>query len=549
MDYGTATATTTRSTMVQQPARIFPFVRGYKSVHIQKEFLKEKLRVRERYWRPAKDVLILPKEDKANNNADSQCCWIIPDGVVWRKFLPLLTLLVEQEVCRLFLLESAVEWMDYRNLSPCVTTEDGQCIPESSAMQERFKIQKLLQTHSESVFPLCDLSIRDEECDEWDLLGYSEMSIAERSRHALVRAGRILQQQGSSSAEIWLVSSDSEFISQFPSEDGVQIMAIEQLVDSLAKRNLAVGDETIEKIRLLKDRCEEEYRRRNAARITKGQDSAQKYLSKDQIQDGLRNGLLVKGRLNVTTENPKEATVSVSSGETYFINQQLGHFNRAFHQDIVVLQPLPRSEWGHPVGRRRLVHHRDDDDENNNSAVAEADVLQAVPSARVVAIVSPSRRQFVATMIDAPGSEESACLVIPRDIRIPRIRIQTNGWRNFVNQRLLVQVDGWEPTSNYPQGRCIQILGLIADLETEIACLLHENEVFLDPFSAASQTCLPKEGPQWQIPQEEIEKRRDLRTCCQIFSVDPPGCQDIDDTMHARGKYAIRLVDYVTDSL
>jgi hypothetical protein len=534
--------------MVQQPARIFPFVRDYNSVHIQKEFLKEKLRVRERYWRKAKDVLILPKQDQANTNADSQCsCWIIPDGVIWRKFLPLLTLFVEQDVCRLFLLESAVEWMDYRNLSPCVTTEDGQCIPESSAMQERHKIQKLIQTHSESVFPLCDLSIREEECDEWDLLGYSEMSIAERSRHALLRAGRILQQQccSSSSAEIYLVSSDSGFIAQFPPEDGVQLMTIEQLVDSLVKRNLAGrDDETIEKIRLLKDRCEEEYRRRNAARSTKGQDSAQKYLSEDQIQNGLRNGMLVKGRLSVTTENPKEATVSVSGGETYFINQQLGHFNRAFHQDIVVLQTLPQSEWGHPVGRRRLVHHRDDDDENNNNnnpAVAEADVSPAVPSARVVAIASPSRRQFVATMIDLPGSEESACLVIPRDIRIPKIRIQTNAWRNFVNQRLLVQVDGWEPTSNYPQGRCIEILGPIADLETEIACLLHENEVFLDAFSAASQACLPKEGPQWQIPQQEIEKRRDLRTSCRIFSVDPPACQDIDDTMHARGKlYASR---------
>ena len=40
-------------------------------------------------------------------------------------------------------------------------------------------------------------------------------------------------------------------------------------------------------------------------------------------------------------------------------------------------------------------------------------------------------------------------------------------------------------------------------------------------------------SPPWSIPPEEINSRRDLRDYC-IFSVDPPGCQDIDDTMHAR---------------
>lgn len=55
-------------------------------------------------------------------------------------------------------------------------------------------------------------------------------------------------------------------------------------------------------------------------------------------------------------------------------------------------------------------------------------------------------------------------------------------------------------------------------------------------FSPNALSCLPSviDG-RWNIPEEEIEKRRDLRNSI-IFSVDPPGCQDIDDAMHAKSK-------------
>jgi DIS3-like exonuclease 1 len=68
----------------------------------------------------------------------------------------------------------------------------------------------------------------------------------------------------------------------------------------------------------------------------------------------------------------------------------------------------------------------------------------------------------------------------------------------------------------------------------QISCLLHEHEIQLEPFSAKAIAALPPEGSEWTIPSTEVERRRDLRTTHRIFSVDPPGCQDIDDTMHAK---------------
>jgi exoribonuclease R len=239
---------------------------------------------------------------------------------------------------------------------------------------------------------------------------------------------------------------------------------------------------------------------------------------------------LVRGRLNVTYENAREAYVT-ANGVKYFVDENRRHFNRAFHYDVVALEPLPESQWGRPVGKRRLVHHRDDDTDDNNLSLDDISA-PTVPSARVVGIVESSHRVYVATMVDVPSNDESAVLVVPMDIRIPKIRVHTKSWRRFVEQRLLVEIDAWDVTSNYPAGRCLELLGPIADLETEVSALLHENHVALDPFSVAALACLPPAGDAWTIPEEEIQGRRDLRQSRKIFSVDPPGCQDIDDAMH-----------------
>jgi exoribonuclease R len=80
-------------------------------------------------------------------------------------------------------------------------------------------------------------------------------------------------------------------------------------------------------------------------------------------------------------------------------------------------------------------------------------------------------------------------------------------------------------------------LGNVGDLNVEIDCLLRERGIDLSPFSANALACLPSVGDGgWSIDEDEVKKRRDLRNSCRIFSVDPVGCQDIDDAMHAKGE-------------
>jgi DIS3-like exonuclease 1 len=66
--------------------------------------------------------------------------------------------------------------------------------------------------------------------------------------------------------------------------------------------------------------------------------------------------------------------------------------------------------------------------------------------------------------------------------------------------------------------------------------ILVENGISTRPFSDGQLKELPlntAEKP-WVMTQEEISQRRDLRLSHLIFSIDPKGCEDVDDTLSVR---------------
>jgi hypothetical protein len=415
---------------------------------VDRRFLKDaKLRVQERYWR-------LAAENSFHHSKDDLTA-VIPDGVVWRRYLKLLLRLVDQESSlKWILLESAAELLDWRNSSPCIETNDG-CIKEAAALQERNKLKKCVEEHGENVQTLCDLSIREEECDEWNVLDYPGMTVAERSRHALFRAGRFVM--AASASQVLLLVNDKEEYHGNENEE-MRVLSMDELLEFFGER---YPEADMEELLTLKQVCEETYHRRNSPKDDEKSDNVE--LTEEQVQDGLRSGALVRGRLEVTKANPKEAYVSVGKSR-YFVNMESDNYARALHHDVVIVKPLAESQWGRPVGRRRLIQIRAEEEEG-----ADVDGEgPTVPSACIVAVVSSSRREFVATLVDEPAGDERAVLVVPFDIRIPKIRVQSRGWPTYVNQRLLVEIDGWEANSNYPSGHCVTIIGPIGSLETEV---------------------------------------------------------------------------------
>ena len=47
---------------------------------------------------------------------------------------------------------------------------------------------------------------------------------------------------------------------------------------------------------------------------------------------------------------------------------------------------------------------------------------------------------------------------------------------------------------------------------------------------------LPVNSPQyqWQMKECDVNKRRDIRESHLVFSIDPKGCEDVDDTLSIR---------------
>lgn len=50
---------------------------------------------------------------------------------------------------------------------------------------------------------------------------------------------------------------------------------------------------------------------------------------------------------------------------------------------------------------------------------------------------------------------------------------------------MVVRIDSWESTSQYPNGHTVRVLGRAGELETEIQTILVENCIHVSSFSEA----------------------------------------------------------------
>nr|KAF6484003.1 DIS3 like exosome 3'-5' exoribonuclease [Rousettus aegyptiacus] len=91
------------------------------------------------------------------------------------------------------------------------------------------------------------------------------------------------------------------------------------------------------------------------------------------------------------------------------------------------------------------------------------------------------------------------------------------------------KASGESPSEPMPTGR-------IGDLEGEIATILVENSISVAPFSEAQMCEMPVNTPEnpWKVSPEEERERKDLRKTHLVFSIDPKGCEDVDDTLSVR---------------
>jgi len=257
------------------------------------------------------------------------------------------------------------------------------------------------------------------------------------------------------------------------------------------------------------------------------------HLSPASINSGIKNGGLMRGVFYLSTTNYLEGSVSVEGREPVLV-QGLESINRAVDGDSVVVELLARHEWSSSAE----VVLDDEGYDKGDSLEAERQVLAAaakskevVSTGRVVGIVRRKWRQYCGMLQTNPVKGSNRHIFVAAEKKIPKVRIETRQASTLANQRIIVAIDSWPRTSRYPLGHFVRALGKIGDKATENQVLLLEHDIPHSTFSEGVLDCLPIMP--WEITLKDRGERVDLRHV-DICSVDPPGCTDIDDALHAR---------------
>ncbi|XP_059056639.1 exosome complex exonuclease RRP44 [Achroia grisella] len=261
------------------------------------------------------------------------------------------------------------------------------------------------------------------------------------------------------------------------------------------------------------------------------------HLTPAEIHSGIRNGKFHQGTFHASRDNFLEGSASVNGYEKSILLQGHVGINRAVDGDLVAIEVFPEEEWRKPSD----IVLEDKADDPGDLLEEESVLLKAVklvdnrdeitPTGKVVGIIRRKWRQYCGILVPSKFPGATRHLFTPAEKRIPRVRIETRQSDTLASQRILVALDSWPRNSRYPLGHFVRALGPIGDKDAENEVILLEHDVPHARFSEAVLSCLPPND--WTIPPEEIKRRVDLRSVC-ICSVDPPGCTDIDDALHAR---------------
>ena len=112
------------------------------------------------------------------------------------------------------------------------------------------------------------------------------------------------------------------------------------------------------------------------------------------------------------------------------------------------------------------------------------------------------------------------------DVFIPPKTIK----KEYLNKKVVVKVEGWNPDYKNPIGKVVQVIGEIDDHNTEINSILYDYG-----FAPEFPKKVEKEANKISesISKEEINKRLDIRKTT-TFTIDPKDAKDFDDALSVK---------------
>ncbi|KAJ8980439.1 hypothetical protein NQ317_001612 [Molorchus minor] len=252
----------------------------------------------------------------------------------------------------------------------------------------------------------------------------------------------------------------------------------------------------------------------------------EEYIDIDKVNEGLANGILIKGFVRINPKNFKDSYVSNENTSLvdYYLTSVIDR-NRALEGDEVVLR-VKTEKIGLMERKPQKLY------------ISPRCDFSFYPYKEVHPRIS------VGTLKPSEGSKNYA-LFYPRDKRIPILRIPTATWplgfttdpKSYEKKLFIAKILEWQ-VPEFAVGMLIEDLGIAGNLNVEIMSILREFCLDVTPFTPEMLQCLPN----LDISQKEYEYREDIRTQC-VFSIDPITARDLDDAVSVKqlpnGNYEI----------
>jgi DIS3-like exonuclease 2 len=323
-----------------------------------------------------------------------------------------------------------------------------------------------------------------------------------------------------------------------------------------------------------------------------GRDGGSQYaehLSEAELSEGMANGSIYLGTLKVFPQKRKVAYVKIEGESVDIVIENEKMRNRAHVDSEVYVQLLPESEWNTQWRERRMSSgHKDESKPAADfgpeglwnvrqellvprgtavakaaaAAIAKVEAPSALfdaarstghqPAGKVVGIKKAGAKTSLTGSLKAQCAvEENKALprgtvvfFLPSDKRygdmvIPGTELPDAYMKNpFAGQKRIyvADIDHWSISSKCAFGSNVRDIGAIGSIYSETEAILIELGLNHTPYGDEEilKGVLSDETGDlsgWTIPEEEIAKRRDLRST-RIFTVDPYNARDLDDALH-----------------
>ncbi|EAT47482.1 AAEL001397-PA [Aedes aegypti] len=262
------------------------------------------------------------------------------------------------------------------------------------------------------------------------------------------------------------------------------------------------------------------------------------------VKDGV--GYIVEGVVRINQNNNAQAFVDDNTREAnVFINSVIlrkcamdGDYVKVFvkHGD-----PQEAGAANSPPSGSEDKNESNDENggerqQNNRGFVIE--ILEKRHSRLCVGTFMPFKEKV---------SQSQYMKFAPRDMRMPFMRVYKQNWPEaiFKNdfkeiESVIYQAEIIEWHNDIPIANIMKSIGKCGELEVESQAILVEYDLDVSPYSEKILNSLP--GSEFQIPEEELAKREDLRDEC-VFTIDPLTARDLDDALSCKilknGNYEI----------